>query len=729
MRKKLLRGTFISISIALLATFLYLFGFFSRIEWLSYDYRMRLFKANSNGHPDVVVILIDEASLRAMNPLVGRWPWPRSIFADLIEFLAMGGAKAVAFDILFTENERGYGLSAGEISPNDRRLIDSTGEFKNVYHAFQLLVDEEDEFNKNLLNRPLPEDFKAKLDLRGRVKLILQGKLFLTLNNNYYIPMPDLYKAARGAGVVEFAPDTDGVYRRTMPFREYQDGIYPALSMAPLIDILKPGEIALKEGNLFIDDLSIPVNKGSYLINMYGRFNTYSMSGILASIQKIRSGDIENLMVNPDEFKDKIVFVGASAVGVEDLKATPISNKTPGVFLHASIVSNMLYKDFLNISGRVSTIIVIFILSLITGLAILSLNRFYIQVILPVILSIIYSSWVIFLFKNNMVSDLVPPIFTIILSWLAAFSYLAFTEGKDKKKVRRMLSQYVSPAVLGEVVDKYEDYIKANIGTKENLTVMFSDIRGFTNMSEVLKPEEVVGILNQYLSAMVDVIFKYNGTLDKFIGDAIMAFWGAPVRTDTHAIYAVDAAIIMTRELHRLNNDFKEKGLPVLDIGVGINTGEVILGNIGSEKKLDFTVIGDNVNLASRLEGLSKVYHSRVLLTESTYNKLYGKIPCRLIDMVRVKGRVHPVKIYGVLCSSSDPEDIIKGKRAVETASREAFDAYLKRDWNAAVQHFNEILAINPGDEISKKFIKVCNEYVLNEPPLDWEGVHIYTSK
>lgn len=725
-KKKILWGTVLSVSVAIVTTILYLSGFFSRLEWLTYDQRMSFFRTHKDGHPDVAIVLIDEASLKAMNQLVGRWPWPRSVFGDLLEFLSIGGAKAVAFDILFTENERGYGLPAGKISPSDQRLVDATADSGFAIHAFQILNDEEDEINKNILNKPLPSEFVERFSLNKIVKLDFTRQSA----NNYYIPIESIYKATKGVGVVEFAPDEDGKYRRTRLFRSYHEEIFPVLSMAPLVNVLKPKKITSQGKTLYVDDIAIPVDKnGAYLVNMYGRFNTYSISGILASIQKIRAGEIENLVVNPDEFKNKIIFVGASAVGVEDLKATPLSSKTPGVMLHTSIVSNILFKDFLQVSSPVTTIIIIFLLAVITGVGILHLNRIYLQILLPVVIIIIYSSWVFLQFKNNTVSDLVSPLITVALSWLSAFMYLSFTEGKDKKKVRKMLSQYVSSAVLVEVVDKYEDYLKANVGSRENLTIMFSDIRGFTNMSEVLKPEEVVGILNQFLSAMVDVIFKYNGTLDKFIGDAILAFWGAPVRTETHAISAVDAAVNMTRELQKLNGIFNEKGLPHLDIGVGLNTGEVILGNIGSEKKLDYTVIGDNVNLASRLEGLSKAYKSRVLLAESTYNKLSGKIPCRLIDMVTVKGKVHPVKIYGVLCSSADSEETIKEKRVIESICHEAFNAYLKRDWKTAIKYYNETLAANPGDSISKKFIEVCNDYAVNEPPAEWEGVHIYTSK
>ncbi|MEK7852089.1 MAG: CHASE2 domain-containing protein, partial [Deltaproteobacteria bacterium] len=345
----------------------------------------------------------DEASLRAMNPVVGRWPWPRSVHADVVDFLTMSGAKAVLFDILFTENERVFGTPKGVLAPSDISLVESTASAGNVYHAGQIVIDEEDEYNKSLLNRPMPEDFA------GRFSVALIGAP-VTIHNNYYLPFKELYKASKGTGIVEFLSDSDGVYRRTKLFRHYQGNFYPILSMAPLLDIMKPESIrqeedrivliGVKEGNQegqphrAAPTIEIPLQKdGSYLISMHNDFKPYSMSGVLASIQKIKMGELEGLPVSPDDFKDKVVFIGGSAVGIEDLKPTSMGSNTPGVYLHASIYSNIISGDFLRYTGSFITSLSILILAITVTIAILwSRNIIYYQLGVPFLLAYVYIS-------------------------------------------------------------------------------------------------------------------------------------------------------------------------------------------------------------------------------------------------------------------------------------------------------------------------------------------------
>lgn len=606
-----------------------------------YDALARHVRASKKAHPDVAVILVDEASLKAMNPMVGRWPWPRSVFADLIEFISMGDPGAILFDILFTENERYY---KGGLGPNDRRLVEAARAYNVVYNAQQILEDEQDEFNKTLLDRPMPRAFRERFAIKG-----LHGEK-QSPSNNFYIPFRELYLASKGVGVVEFQPDRDGVYRRTRPLRQYKGDFYPVLGLVPLLDILKPKNIKVDGKAVYLDNTTIPLDKdGRYLINMYGKFNAYSISGLLASIQKIRKGDVENLMVSPGEFKGKVVIVGASAVGVEDVKPTTMSSRTPGAMLHASFISNVLMKDFLKPARPLMTVVTVFLFAAASTAGILMLSRNYLRVAVPVALLLLYSAFVINGLNNNRLYETVPQVSAVLLSFMASFAYLSFTEGKEKRKVRKMLGQYVSPQMLSEVVDRYEDFLGAEVGGREHITVLFSDIRDFTSISEAMPPAQVVDVLNYYFSVWSDVIFKHGGTVDKFIGDAIMAFWGAPVKTGDHAQRAVRAAREMIGRLPEINETLGVRGYPPVRIGIGISTGEAILGNIGSEKKLDYTVIGDTVNLASRIEALTKDYSSDILITEHTYNELQGDLGCKFIDTVKVKGKEVSVKIYNVI--------------------------------------------------------------------------------
>jgi adenylate cyclase len=640
LRKKLKWAAAFSVLGPLLICILYFNGTFQRLEMMAYDAMVKLKRSDKEAHPDIAIILIDEASIKAMNSLIGRWPWPRTVYADLLDFLSMGGARAVAFDILYTENERhdGAGLSIG-----DQIFIEATYAGGNVYHAAQILRDIEDDFNKSLLDRDIPGDFREMFGIKG-LKAEENGPA-----NNFYLPIPELYHAARGIGVVEFEPDPDGVYRRTGLLRQYKNDFYPVMGIAPLLKGSEADEITITDESLVLNGTSIPLHgEGKYLINMYGKFNTYSMSGILASLQKILMGDVEDLIVYPDEFEDKIVFISASAVGVEDVKATPLESRMPGVMLHASLASNILNNDFLESANPLTTIISILIISAATVFGVLMLSNLYWRLLAALLPTGIYIAIAVSGFGSNKLYDMAPQVSTMMLSFVASFIYLSFTEGREKRKVRKMLGQYVSPQVLSEIVDKHEDFLKAEVGTKEQITLLFSDIRGFTTISEGLPADKVVSMLNHYFSVWSDVIFKHEGTIDKFVGDAVMALWGAPLRTENHAKKAVLAASEMVQKLPEINKVIEEMGLSPIRIGIGIHTGEAILGNIGSEKKLDYTVIGDTVNLASRLEGLTKTYSCDILVSEATYESIKGTVECSYVDKVKVKGKDIAVDIYKV---------------------------------------------------------------------------------
>jgi adenylate cyclase len=639
-RRKLKWAAAFSILGPLLICLLYFNGAFQRFEMMAYDAMVQLMRSDKKAHPDIAIILIDEASIKVMNHLVGRWPWPRTVYADLLDFLSMGGARAVAFDILYTENERhdGEGLSIG-----DQIFIEATYSGGNVYHAAQILRDVEDEYNKSLLDRDMPEDFREMFEIKG-LKAEEDGPA-----NNFYLPIPELYHAARGIGVVEFEPDPDGVYRRTGLLRQYKGDYYPVMGIAPLLEASEADEITLSKDSLLLNGTRIPLHgEGKYLINMYGKFNTYSMSGIFASLQKILMGDVEDLIVYPEEFENKIVFISASAVGVEDVKATPIESRMPGVMLHASITSNILNKDFLETADPRTTVISVFMISAATVFSLLMLAGLYWRLLAALLPTGVYIAFAVSGFGSNKLYDMVPQVSTLLLCFMASFIYLSFTEGKEKRKVRKMLGQYVSPQVLSEIVDKHEDFLKAEVGSKEQVTLLFSDIRGFTTISEGLPADRVVSMLNHYFSVWSDVIFKHGGTIDKFVGDAVMALWGAPLRTEDHAENAVRAASEMVQRLPEINKVLGEMGLSPIRIGIGIHTGEAILGNIGSERKLDYTVIGDTVNLASRLEGLTKTYSCDILVSGATYERIKGAIECSHVDTVKVKGKDIAVDVYKV---------------------------------------------------------------------------------
>ena len=391
------------------------------------------------------------------------------------------------------------------------------------------------------------------------------------------------------------------------------------------------------------------IRDGNYIINMYGidKVAPYSIGGIFASLQKIKQGELEDLLVNPEEFKDAIVFVGASAVGAKDLKPTPLSSNAPGVIFHVSLASNYLQNDFLTPPDRRITFLSIVLGAFLTPWMVFYSKRFFLRAVFPVLMLALYVGFSFLAFKSNVIVDAVPFTFSTVMSSFLSFGYVTFIEAAEKRRVSHLFSQYVSKDVLNEVLHNYKEYQKVSAGQKVELTVLFSDIRGFTTMSETTPPEKIVEMLNIHFSVMAGIILKHNGTIDKYIGDAIMAFWGAPVRTDNHAEQAVLAAQEMASAVKEVNDKLREKGFePEVKIGIGVNTGIATIGEIGSEQKKNYTIVGDTVNLASRLESITKEYKTPLVFSEFTYEKIKHKIGGKLLGNVKVKGREQPVTIY-----------------------------------------------------------------------------------
>ncbi len=698
---------------ALLALLLQFTPAMQRLEWITFDQRLEWLRAEAPLHPEVAVVLIDEASLQALDPLVGRWPWPRSLYGDLLEFLAMGGARAVVFDLLFTERE----LGAGD---GDLRLLEASAATGIAYHAFQLQKEAPDErfdgHGTAELNHPLPEGF-AELHAIGPARLNDEHG-----NNAYLMPVGELYHAARGMGWVGLGPDEDGVYRHARLFDSYQGSLLPSLSLAPL---LGEHELSVESERVLFDGHEVPLDgRGRYLVNLTGPGEPYSIGGIFASIQRLQRGEVDELLIYPDEFADKIVFVGASAAGLEDVKATPLSAKTPGVMVHAAVASNLLSGEFLRPTSSELDTLIIVTLALLTGYSVILGRRLALQLLLPLLLIGLYLGFNLQRFSQLEVYPLIGPLTAVGFTWLSALAWLAFTEGRDKHRVRNMFSRYLSPAVLSEVMDDYEAQLGAGVGKREELTILFSDVRGFTGISESLEAEQVVELLNTHFSVMSEIIFQRQGTLDKFIGDAIMAFWGAPIRVEDHARRAVQAALEMSRGVDEVNQQLAQKGLPPVRIGIGLNSGDVVLGNIGSERKLDYTVIGDSVNLASRLEGLTSHYGCPVLISEFTRAELGSEQPCAMVDLVRVKGKQVPIRIYQPLALEQ-----ANGGR-LQALSEEAFALYLQRRWPEALSRYQQLAEAEPTHAtLAEIFSERCRRYMESEPAADWDGVYTLTSK
>ncbi|MBI3581814.1 MAG: adenylate/guanylate cyclase domain-containing protein [Nitrospinae bacterium] len=678
--QKILHAVLLISAVFLLTASLYLEGLFVKPEGIFHDAATRLERLGKPVSSKVAVVLIDEASLRALNPIAGRWPWPRAIYSDLLEFLAMGKPRAVVFDVLFTERTN----ATAKMDANDAQLAAATEKFGSVYHAMHVLRDEEDETNRQILNQPMPPDFVDRFAVKINGAFATGG----APSNSFYIPFKELYRAAKGVAVVEFSPDADGIYRSTRPLREYQGKFFPVPGLAPF---MTGGAVEASPHAMKMGGKTIPLDDdGKYTINVYGKFSEYSISGLFASLQMIRAGEVEKLMVSPSEFKDKVVYVGGSAVGVEDLKSTSISSRTPGVFLHASLASNFIEDDFLFPPNRKHTLVATFAAALLCLSGIFGLRQFWQKVAVPLVVMTLWAAYCVHGLFVNAVYEFVPPLSSALFAGIAGFGYVALTEGREKGKVRRMFSQYVSPEVLKVMTENPEQFASIGAGSKAEISVLFSDIRNFTTFSERSTPEQVVDMLNAHFSHMTEPIIRRHGTVDKFIGDAIMAFWGAPVKLENHAESAVMAALEMKRQMALVNEEIKKKGIDfTVKIGIGVNSGDAIIGNIGSEKKLNYTVIGDTVNLASRLETITKTYDVLIIISETTRAKLRDDVPCRVLDTVRVKGKEIPVRIFEPM----DCHDEESRRKSAEVAAltNAAFAKYEIGDYKEALELYNRL--------------------------------------
>jgi len=706
------------LSTVLLVMYLDQQGWLTRIENAVFDDRISSVRSETILPSSVKVVLIDESSLAKMAPTLGQFPWPRTVYAELIEFFEMGGAKAVLFDILFTEPEK-HSLGQGAvISEHDARLADATELFPHAVHAALLKKDSADD-RAQTIDQALPALFIDKFQLLN-VSASINDDV-----NSYTLPIDPLIESSSHIGIVGVDPDDDGIYRRVKLLWEYQQGYYPAFSLVPLL-LDQPSEIVSEPHLLTVnEDEILTDSEGRLLINFYGDYQPYPIAHIFQSFDQIQMGDFDALPVDPFEFENTVVFIGASAIGLEDTKAMPNNPKAPGVYLHASAYANMLMGEELQVMPLTVTYSSIVVAALLAIVFAFHIPLFSIKITLLMTAPILWW-WITGIqLENNVVINVALPTLSLGLAWTSSFTYLSFTEGASKRRVKRMLSQYVSETMLNEALAQSDDILHAGVGREENLSILFSDVRGFTKISESLPAEQVVQLLNCHFSEMSEVIFANQGTLDKFIGDAIMAFWGAPIQVSNHAELSVKAALDMCRQMHVVNDRLNGLKLPSITVGIGINTGQVVLGNIGSDRKLDYTVIGDAVNVASRMEGITKMYGVPVVISESTRLGLQDYRPCVLLDHVRVKGKSEPSPIYYPLPNKAESPEMFESHAEMEQLSVEAFESYQQQRWADAERLYKQLSLL----QLRDVYLERIAQFRANSPPDDWDGVYTFTSK
>ncbi|MGD8988695.1 MAG: adenylate/guanylate cyclase domain-containing protein, partial [Syntrophobacterales bacterium] len=632
--------------------------FLDRIELKSLDVRF-LTRGQEPPGPFAVVATIDEKSLDE----IGKWPWPRAKIAALIDRLSEKGARVIAMDIFFPEPDennnirfieemqretRTLGLKeprlesfleqAREAADNDSILAEAIRRSKATVVLSYLF-----HFSREEIAHLSEEDLAGKSsDIRpSAIKLVQftspkakQVEVFEAL-----LPESNIAKLAnssRTAGHFNIFPDIDGTVRWIPLVIRYQDRFYPALALEAVRSYV--GNIPLRVRvadhgieSIQLGPVAIPTDeKGRMLINFRGgpqTFPNYSVADILAG------------RTEPDAFRNRIVFVGSTAKGVYDLRVTPFSNVYPGLEVHANVADNILTQRFLFRPewARLFDLVAILFMGLVTGLALPRLRALFSVLLIGVLfIGYLLVSQTLFV-RQGIWLNAVYPLLTMVLVYTAVTLYRYIVEEREKREIRGAFSFYVTPSVVNEML-KNPDKLKLG-GDKKELSVLFSDIRGFTSLAEEMEPETLVHLLNEYLTEMTDVVFEFDGLLDKYIGDAIMAVFGAPLEQIDHPSRACRTALKMLQRLAKMQQKWESEGAPRLDIGIGINTGPMVVGNMGSERRFDYTVMGDSVNLASRLEGINKEYGTQVVISEFTHELVKDDFFCRELDAVRVKGR------------------------------------------------------------------------------------------
>jgi len=664
------------------------------------DYRLKDARFRIRGpitpNKQVVVVAIDHKSIKE----IGRWPWSREVTARLIAQLADYGAKVTALDIVFSEPQ-------DQVS--DAALSAAVTAADNVVLGY-FFRDEE---------QPIEPVSLLQLE-SARIKLVRVADGVTSIPLGEYRSVDTnlslIGKGARDFGFFNARPDGDGLYRRSLLLLLYNGDIYPSLAMKALrhylgheimLDIQPWGVDAIQLG-----ELRVPSREdGTMALNYYGP---------AGSFRTVSASDIIKKRLPPDALNGSIVFVGATEIGIFDIRPTPFDATQPGVELHATVAANALDGRFLRHDGTTQTLELISLVAfpLLLGIGLAFAPGTLVGLAAFGALAVLF--WTVnYLAFSQGLRDmtLLYPLLGLGLTYLGSEAWRNLVVERKGRQLKKAFSNYVSPDLVKQI-EKNPDKLVLG-GEQRELSILFSDIRGFTTVSEDLAPPELVALLNEYLSPMTRIVLEERGTLDKFIGDAVMAIFNAPLDVPQHAVHACRAAVRMLEELQRLNKGFVGRGMHSLDIGIGINTGPAVVGNMGADIRFDYTAIGDAVNLASRLEGLNKLYGSHILVSEDTRQQVPPDMFCfREVDRVRVKGKHKPVVLFELLV---DKQELLPGFEA-------ALEQYRAQAFEAAQRMFDELVQ-QYDDGPSRLYSSRCAEYLLTPPPDGWDGIYTAKSK
>ena len=693
MDKKIVRGSLVGAASFGIGYALFALQLFQPLEWKSWDSRLRLFSSPGRADQNIVLVLVDQYSLDIYEKQQGLpWPWPREMYGYLVRYLKAGEAKACFFDIAMTETSQSG-------PADDQNLAGAMSEAGNVLCPIFLSEEEKesDEAAASLLGR-----FSRQA---GAIPVSKEMKRSVTL------PLALYLQTAKGVGNAFVRPDEDGIYRRLPLLYLYKGIILPSVYLA-IADFVRGG----------FSGEPVPTDgRGRMIIRFFGptgtsrtpgTYKTYSIAALINSWAQLQEG--KTPQVPPQEFAGKIVLVGLSAVGLHDLKSSPLSAVIPGTEIQAAALDTLLNHHFVRIAPLGVVIILSLALAVIAGISVSLLHK--IRRMSLAFLVCLGVPWAAAgaAFLGGYWLDFVFPEFTVILTLTGAAALNYSIEGRERRFIKSVFRHYLSPAVIDRIIENPK--LLQLGGEKREITSFFSDVAGFTSLSEKLAPEEMVRLLNAYLSEMTDIILDAGGTLDKYEGDAIVAFWNAPLDEPDHALKACRAALECQRRLKELRPEFLKRYGHEITMRIGLNSGPAVVGNMGSSRRFDYTAMGDTINLAARLESACKQYQVSILAGENTYGNLKDVLAAREADVIRVVGKQVPVRIFQIIGEKEKMTPLQMEKIGI---FHQGLEAYRDRDWDRAIALFGGLTE----DPLAAIYIDRCQNFKLNPPPDPWDMV------
>jgi adenylate cyclase len=709
--------------------------FTDQLEALTYDLRLNL-TMRHDIDSRIVIVDIDEKSLAAE----GRWPWSRNRLARLMDRLFDEyGVNVVGYDVIFAEKDDSSGL--GVLERLGRETLKDDEQFRSSLVKIREKLDYDSIFARSIKGRQavlgyyftdfegdkirtsgeLPPPVFTAADMAG------SGASFVRMTG-YGANLAELQQMTPMAGHFNPFVDADGVCRRIPALIEYKGAYYETLSIAVVRTLLGSPPLSAgfpegkKEGDyrkiewLGITDLKIPVDERVTALVPY--------RGHRGSFRYVSATDVINGRVAKDVLEGAIVLVGTTAPGLMDMRSTPVGAVYPGVEVHANMIAGILDQ---NIKLRPAYVVGAEVLILLACGLLLSLILPALSPIRSMLLSLLLLAGICLLnaaaWQQNMVLPLASSLTMVTSLFVMNMSYGFLLEARSKRQITGLFGQYVHPELVSEMSREPDRFTMQSRSL--DMTVLFSDVCGFTAISEQLSAADLSALMNEYLSAMTEVIQKQRGTIDKYIGDAVMAFWGAPLDDPEHMKNAVMAAMGMQARAAQLREAFAARGWPPLHLGIGVNTGVMNVGNMGSQFRMAYTVMGDAVNLGARLESLTRQYGVGIIVGEDTRSRLPG-IVFRELDRVRVKGRNEPVTIYEPLGNQGELDSAILEEQELFA---HMFSHYHAREWNESLEHLHELLNLKPESPLFRLYVERIEHYLQEPPPPDWDGVFTHKTK